>query len=163
MVHIARENGIFTGYMAARGQDSIVTGNSRDLEVPANRSRAVDIHVGKRLRQRRTLLGLSQEKLAEALGLTFQQVHKYEKGVTRVGASRLFDLSRVLDVPIGYFFDGIATTTTACAPPTGTPTMSLASPELKRETLDLVRAYNDIRDPQMRRRIHELAKALADS
>ncbi|EHH67879.1 helix-turn-helix domain-containing protein [Gluconobacter morbifer] len=65
----------------------------------------VDVHVGNRIRLRRTLLGLSQEKLGEALGLTFQQVQKYERGTNRVGASRLYDLARVLDVPIGFFFD----------------------------------------------------------
>ena len=65
----------------------------------------IDVHVGSRIRLRRTLLGLSQERLAEAIGLTFQQVQKYERGANRVGSSRLFDLSRVLDVPIAYFFD----------------------------------------------------------
>src|SRR6516164_3891114 len=65
----------------------------------------IDVHVGSRVRLRRTLLGMSQERLGEALGLTFQQVQKYERGVNRVGASRLFDLSRVLDVPISFFFD----------------------------------------------------------
>src|ERR1700759_4487854 len=65
----------------------------------------IDVHVGSRVRLRRTLLGLSQERLAEAIGLTFQQVQKYERGANRVGSSRLFDLSRVLDVPIAYFFD----------------------------------------------------------
>src|SRR5690242_20884104 len=65
----------------------------------------IDVHVGQRVRQRRTLLGMSQEKLAEAIGLTFQQVQKYERGANRVGSSRLFDLARVLDVPIAYFFE----------------------------------------------------------
>lgn len=67
----------------------------------------IDAHVGSRIRLRRTLMGMSQEKLGEALGLTFQQIQKYERGVNRVGASRLFDLSRVLEVPIAYFFDNI--------------------------------------------------------
>src|ERR1700748_3815102 len=65
----------------------------------------VDVHVGSRVRLRRTLLGMSQEKLGEAIGLTFQQVQKYERGANRIGASRLFDLSRVLDVPVSFFFD----------------------------------------------------------
>ena len=65
----------------------------------------VDVHVGQRVRLRRTLLGMSQEKLGEAIGLTFQQVQKYERGANRIGSSRLYDLSRVLDVPISYFFD----------------------------------------------------------
>src|SRR5215210_645465 len=70
-----------------------------------HRPSPIDVHVGGRVRLRRTLLGMSQEKLGEALGLTFQQVQKYERGVNRIGASRLFDLARVLDVPIGFFFD----------------------------------------------------------
>src|SRR5919202_7008509 len=70
-----------------------------------HRPSPIDVHVGSRVRLRRTLLGLSQEKLGDALGLTFQQVQKYERGVNRIGASRLFDLSRVLDVPISFFFD----------------------------------------------------------
>src|SRR3954463_10029808 len=65
----------------------------------------IDVHVGSRVRLRRTLLGMSQEKLGEAIGLTFQQVQKYERGANRIGASRLFDLSRVLDVPVSFFFD----------------------------------------------------------
>ena len=70
-----------------------------------SRPSPIDVHVGSRIRLRRTLLGMSQERLGESLGLTFQQVQKYERGVNRVGASRLFDLSRVLDVPISFFFD----------------------------------------------------------
>src|SRR5919112_1074553 len=70
-----------------------------------HRPSPIDVHVGGRVRLRRTLMGMSQERLGEALGLTFQQVQKYERGVNRIGASRLFDLARVLDVPIGFFFD----------------------------------------------------------
>src|SRR5579883_1633291 len=70
-----------------------------------SRPSPIDVHVGSRIRLRRTLMGMSQERLGEALGLTFQQVQKYERGVNRVGASRLYDLSRVLDVPISFFFD----------------------------------------------------------
>ena len=66
---------------------------------------AIDLHVGKRLRLRRTLLGMSQEQLGAELNITFQQVQKYERGANRIGASRLFDLSRVLDVPVSFFFD----------------------------------------------------------
>src|ERR1700692_3728575 len=84
----------------------------------------IDVHVGSRVRLRRTLLGMSQERLGEALGLTFQQVQKYERGVNRVGASRLFDLSRVLDVPISFFFDDMPEqTANAC----GTQNTSLAT------------------------------------
>jgi transcriptional regulator with XRE-family HTH domain len=121
----------------------------------------VDVHVGSRVRLRRTLLGMSQEKLGDALGLTFQQVQKYERGANRVGASRLYDLSRVLDVPVSYFFDefteqrpgsGASEPTVDPYPPT---------PIMKRETLELVRAYLRIADPQIKRRVFELTKALA--
>ena len=76
----------------------------------------VDVHVGGRVRLRRTLLGMSQEKLGEAIGLTFQQVQKYERGANRIGSSRLFDLSRGLDVPIGFFFDEMSDETAAKSP-----------------------------------------------
>src|SRR5207248_5219741 len=76
----------------------------------------IDVHVGQRVRQRRTLLGMSQEKLAEAIGLTFQQVQKYERGAKRVGSSRLFDRARVLDVPIAYFFEDMAANVAAKSP-----------------------------------------------
>jgi len=126
------------------------------------RPNPVDVHVGSRVRLRRTLLGLSQEKLGEAIGLTFQQVQKYERGANRIGASRLFDLSRVLDVPVSFFFDdmpmeGSVPTT---APP---PEPGETDPMAKRETLELVRAYYRIGDPAVRRRIFELAKAVANA
>ncbi|MBC8158615.1 MAG: helix-turn-helix transcriptional regulator, partial [Alphaproteobacteria bacterium] len=68
----------------------------------------MDIHVGSRVRLRRTLLGMSQEKLGEAVNLTFQQIQKYERGANRIGASRMFELSRVLDVPVSFFYDDMA-------------------------------------------------------
>jgi transcriptional regulator with XRE-family HTH domain len=137
---------------------------------PSGKPNPIDIHVGTRVRLRRTLLGLSQEKLGEALGLTFQQVQKYERGANRVGASRLFDLSRVLDVPINYFFEEMSDDTK-----NQTPSLLLNGgleetgvgfehdPMTKRETLELVRAYYRIVDPAIRKRVYELAKALADS
>ena len=76
----------------------------------------VDIHVGSRVRMRRTLLGMSQEKLGDALALTFQQVQKYERGANRVGASRLFEISRILDVPVSFFFEEMAAETAAVTP-----------------------------------------------
>ncbi|MGE5517969.1 MAG: helix-turn-helix domain-containing protein [Bacteroidota bacterium] len=127
------------------------------------RTNAVDTAVGKRIRLRRTTLGMSQEKLADALGLTFQQVQKYEKGVNRVGASRLFDLGRVLGVPVEYFFEDVAppagATTTPAAPDLNAPVEEAFA--LKRETLDLIQAYNTIRNPVVRRRVYDLARALA--
>ncbi len=80
------------------------------------RPNPVDVHVGARVRLRRTLLGMSQEKLGEAIGLTFQQVQKYERGANRIGSSRLYDLSRVLDVPIEFFFDEMPADVAASSP-----------------------------------------------
>lgn len=126
----------------------------------------IDVHVGSRVRLRRTLLGLSQEKLGEAIGLTFQQVQKYERGANRIGASRLFDLSRVLDVPVGYFFEDISDEVAARSPRlirglAETPEPYEPDPMAKRETLELVRAYYRIREPKVRKRLFEMTKALA--
>lgn len=123
----------------------------------------VDVHVGSRVRLRRTLLGMSQEKLGQALGLTFQQVQKYERGANRIGSSRLYQLSQILDVPISFFFDDMAMEA-------GSPAPGLAQPPsppfedqhlIKRETLELVRAYYRITDPGIRKRIFDLVKAVA--
>jgi transcriptional regulator with XRE-family HTH domain len=121
----------------------------------------VDVHVGSRVRLRRTLLGMSQEKLGDALGLTFQQVQKYERGANRIGASRLYDLSRVLDVPVSYFFEefGDLPAITGLGEASADPYQP--NPMMKRETLELVRAYLRIADPQIKRRVFELTKALA--
>ena len=116
---------------------------------------------------RRTLLGMSQEKLGDALGLTFQQVQKYERGANRVGASRLFEISRVLDVPVSFFFEEMpAETASLTALPGGRSGSGDAEelerdPLAKRETLELVRAYYRISDPRVRKRVFELTKAVA--
>ncbi len=125
----------------------------------------VDVHVGARLRIRRTLLGLSQTSLADAIGLTFQQVQKYERGANRMGSSRLYDLARVLDVPIEYFFDDMPTAVAASSPTLGggrakKPPSYEPDPMAKRETLELVRAYYKISDPRVRERLREMVKAL---
>ena len=128
----------------------------------------VDLHVGSRVRLRRTLLGMSQEKLGNAVGLTFQQIQKYERGANRIGASRLFDMSRVLDVPVQFFFDDMPVETVAedYRPPSGTPEPNAATldqdPMAKRETLELVRTYYRIPNANLRRRLFDLAKALAN-
>ena len=126
----------------------------------------VDIHVGSKVRLRRTLLGMSQEKLGEAIGLTFQQVQKYERGANRIGSSRLFDLSRVLDVPIGFFFEDMSEETASKSPRqirgmAETQHTFEPDPMAKRETLELVRAYYRINDPKVRKRLFEMTKALA--
>ncbi len=132
-----------------------------------HRPSPIDVHVGSRVRLRRTLLGMSQEKLGEALGLTFQQVQKYERGVNRIGASRLFDLARVLDVPIGFFFDdmpdAMGGTTNGRSRVAGFAERQDGFEEdtlHRRETLELVRAYYRIIDPSVRKRVFELIKSL---
>jgi transcriptional regulator with XRE-family HTH domain len=128
----------------------------------------IDVHVGTRVRLRRTLLGMSQEKLGDALGLTFQQVQKYERGANRIGASRLYDLSRVLDVPVSFFFDDIKAETVEAAQRDPDRRESAngghePDPMMRRETLELVRAYYRIPDTQIRRRLFDLTKAIANA
>ena len=121
----------------------------------------VDVHVGSRIRLRRTLLGMSQEKLGDALGLTFQQVQKYERGANRVGASRLYDLARALDVPVSYFFEEFGDQSALGGVGEAAADPYQPNPMMKRETLELVRAYLRLADPQIKRRVFELTKALA--
>jgi transcriptional regulator with XRE-family HTH domain len=157
----------------ASGQSVITNiniGDGRKRRPKSDKPNPIDIHVGSRVRLRRTLLGMSQEKLGEAIGLTFQQVQKYERGANRIGASRLYDLSRVLDVPVSFFFDDMNPTVTTAAearlggmtPEAPNPTYE-ADPLMRRETLELVRAYYRILDPQIRRRLFDLTKAIANS
>jgi len=134
----------------------------RDAE---GRPNPIDVHVGSRVRLRRTLLGMSQEKLGNALGLTFQQIQKYERGGNKIGASRLYELAQALDIPVSFFFDDYqppAADALAERPETDRATPSPEpDPLLRRETLDLVRAYYEIKDPVVRRRLFDMAKALA--
>ena len=124
----------------------------------------IDKHVGSRVRMRRMMLGMSQEKLGDALSLTFQQVQKYEKGTNRIGASRLWDMSRILNCPVSYFFEEMDEDTASASPrnangPVASPRED--NPLLQRETLELVRAYYNITDYDVRRRIYDLARSLA--
>ena len=117
----------------------------------------VDVHVGLRLRQRRTALGISQQKLASSQRITFQQVQKYERGANRISASRLYRLSEVLDVPVTSFFEGISAISGTAPPPENT---HFADPLGTPEATELAAAYHAISDPPMRRRLLDLAKAL---
>ncbi len=115
---------------------------------------------------RRTLLGMNQTNLGDAIGVSYQQMQKYERGTNRISASRLFDLSRVLDVPVEYFFDDMPAAVAASSPATEKrgrakkPPSYEPDPMAKRETLGLVRAYYKITDPEIRKRLYELAKVL---
>ncbi|AQS87844.1 transcriptional regulator [Neoasaia chiangmaiensis NBRC 101099] len=142
-----------------------------------------DVYLGQRIRLRRNLMGLSQEKLGEALGLTFQQVQKYERGANRVSASRLSDMARVMNVPITFFYDGapgevgtaenVSRSTMGFAeaassfggPPARRSETPLDEAGLftRRETIELVRAYYRIPDEGIRKRMADLIKSMGSS
>ena len=125
----------------------------------------VDIHVGRRLRLKRTILGLSQESVGKEIGVTFQQIQKYERGINRMGASRLYDFARSLGVQVSYFFEGYGD----YALDDGSA-LAMAEPNAagfehekvnNRETMEVMRAYYRIKNPSVRKRIVELIKAMA--
>ncbi len=128
----------------------------------------IDRYVGSRVRMRRVILGMSQEKLGEALGLTFQQVQKYEKGANRIGASRLQQISRTLDVPPAFFFEGAPSFEAAAGPVESrlgvaedSNTSYVADFLSTAEGLHLNMAFARIHDPKVRKRIIDLVSALA--
>lgn len=116
----------------------------------------VDVYVGKRIRLRRTLLNLSQEKLAKMLGLTFQQVQKYERGMNRIGASRLWDMSKVLSVPVNFFFEGMDKEIDAQSPANLNSILIVTSennqndPMLKSENIDLIKCLEKIKNEKLK-------------
>ena len=133
---------------------------ARGSQAASEAFRPIDRHVGRRIRARRNERGLSQNRLAETIGVTFQQVQKYERGANRVVASRLYDLAVALDVPVDYFFEDAP----AEALEDSAPTRSEAGEHPShRETLDLVRAYYKIADQGLRRRLVDLVKSVARS
>jgi transcriptional regulator with XRE-family HTH domain len=131
--------------------------------VPKKHANPIDGQVGNRVRLRRMLVGMSQEKLGELLGLTFQQVQKYEKGVNRIGAGRLYQVAHILGVSVGYFYEGVV------EPPSGSSNgleENNAPPVIEflstGEGLQLGLAFMRIRDPKVRRRVLDLVRSLAD-
>jgi transcriptional regulator with XRE-family HTH domain len=143
-------------------------GPAEDDDKGQRRPNPIDIHVGSRVRFRRMLLGMSQEKLGQKLGLTFQQVQKYEKGINRIGASRLFDLAQVLGVSVEFFYEEA---------PAGEIPVDAASDGFSdkadettivdflrsRDGLELNKAFVRITDPKARRAIVELVRSLAEN
>lgn len=140
---------------------------------PTGQPNPIDVHVGNRIRLRRTLLGLSQEKMASLLGLTFQQVQKYERGMNRVGASRLWDIGKVLDVPIGFFYEDMDQEVANQSPrmfsiPNNTP-LNFAEdkenidmdPMNRQETIELVRAYYKIPNRKAAKHLYDLIVAMS--
>ena len=146
-------------------QDELVEDSEDVPRGGSRKANPMDVHVGTRVRLRRMLLGMSQEKLGEHLGLTFQQVQKYEKGVNRIGASRLYDMGKVLGVPVQFFYDEA---------PSGVHTGAFAAGFAEkpgesyvveflgsREGLELNKAFARITDPKTRRSIVDLVKSIA--
>jgi len=142
--------------------------------VDDNEPNPVDVHVGKRIRLRRTILHITQQQMAEMLGLTFQQVQKYEKGMNRVGASRLWDISKVLEVPMGFFFEDMDNNVVQKSPMMLNSKWDKAfnveenhpfddDPMKKAETLELVRAYYKIPNRKIAKHLFDLIVSLSKS
>jgi transcriptional regulator with XRE-family HTH domain len=132
--------------------------------VPKKQANPIDIQVGNRVRIRRMLIGMSQERLGDLLGLTFQQVQKYEKGVNRIGAGRLFEVARILNVPIDFFYEGLDKDLAGqpgMREPDGAapPVMEFVS---SGEGLQLSLAFMKIKDAKVRKRVLDLVKSLAE-
>lgn len=125
--------------------------------VPKKQANPIDIQVGNRVRIRRMLIGMSQERLGDLLGLTFQQVQKYEKGVNRIGAGRLYEVARILNVPVDFFYEGLGDS--GASDPGGAPIMAFIS---SGEGLQLSTAFMKIKDAKVRKRVLDLVKSLAE-
>ena len=128
---------------------------NRSVKRTSPSSDPVDAHVGRRVKRRRNLLDMSQSALADKIGLTFQQIQKYERGTNRISASRLFELSQVLDVPVSFFFDDMPEEIASTRP---APTPD--DPMAKREVLDMVRAYHAISDAGVRKSLFDMIKVV---
>ena len=129
--------------------------------MPKKQANPVDAHVGHRVRLRRMLIGMSQERLGELLGLTFQQVQKYEKGINRIGAGRLYEVAGILGVPVAFFYEDVDSEAPVQVTKNGEPPPVmefLSSPE----GLQLSLAFMRIRDVKVKRRILDLVRSLAD-
>lgn len=123
----------------------------------------IDAHVGARIRLRRMLIGLSQERLGDALGVTFQQVQKYERGANRISASKLYEVSRVLGVPVSHFLDGLTGDTGASSKPAPDASGHIMDFVRSPEGLALNRAFAAIEDPRTKRAVLDLVRSMADS
>jgi transcriptional regulator with XRE-family HTH domain len=148
-------------------EDSTV-GSDDKFDSPGRKPNPMDIHVGSRVRLRRMVIGMSQEKLGEKMGLTFQQIQKYEKGTNRIGASRLHQLSMIMDVPVGFFFEDAPHHVAnrhlgAGAGFAESKTEAFLLDFLNsRDGLELNRAFVKITDPKVRKRVVELVRALSE-
>ena len=136
-------------------------GGRRFSERDENMKHPVDVHVGKRVRHRRWMVGMTQQQLGEAVGIKFQQIQKYETGMNRISASRLWDIAAALDVPISFFFEGLDG---AASHPDSAEAAERPQGDLlaDKEALELVRSYYAIPEAQ-RRRLFDLARVLSDA
>jgi len=145
--------------------------NPRRSSVDGDTANPVDVFVGQKLKARRNLIGITQESLAEATGITFQQVQKYEKGRNRLSASRIFQFSRVLDVPVAYFFDGFMSNDSSIGLQGGFADNEQAAYDsdtngnqdimIQKETIDLVRTYYTITDEKLRKDFFKMLRQMA--
>ncbi len=129
----------------------------------------IDSYVGKKLRLRRTMMGLSQEAVAKAVGITFQQVQKYEKGVNAMNARRLVEFARFMNVPVAYFFEGLDEDVAASRQQTAvgfaeaSETFDHGSPVSDRESLEMMKAFKRIGEQGVRKRLSDLVRAIAEN
>ena len=124
-------------------------GNTNDLKTMATRTQAIDRHVGARIRERRIMLGLTQQQLADLIGVTYQQAHKYERGINRISAGRLYGIAHVLSVPVNYFFEGLDSDASRAVSPR------------ERMCLELARNFAQIPNERYQEALSQLARVLA--
>lgn len=151
-----------------RQQEAVAIHDFEVVEKGSRRANPLDLHVGSRVRLQRMLLGMSQEKLGEQLGLTFQQIQKYEKGINRIGASRLFELAKVLGVSVQFFYDDAPGSYSDQSAPAGMAGFAERPADTyvvdflsSREGVELNKAFVKITDPKVRRTIVDLVRTLA--
>src|SRR3954470_4918603 len=128
---------------------------------PTKEPQDVDRHVGSRVRMQRMLVGMSQEKLGEACGITFQQIQKYEKGMKRMGASRLHQIARFLQVPVEFFYEGVPSGPDSGKPLADTSSRAMTDFLATSDGLELVKVFMAVKDAKVRRRIIDMTKAVA--
>jgi transcriptional regulator with XRE-family HTH domain len=137
-----------------------------DMPKKKGRANSIDENVGVQLRQRRALLGLSQEKLAEQVGITFQQIQKYENGANRISASRLYEFSKVLDIPVSFFFENFSNNENANPGLADNEQSLFEGPDdvmRRKETLELIRVYYSIENPKLRKDLFKLVRSMAEN
>ncbi|HTJ89773.1 MAG TPA: helix-turn-helix transcriptional regulator [Rhizomicrobium sp.] len=137
----------------------VPAGKKKKIIMPKKQANPIDVQVGNRVRIRRMLIGMSQERLGDLLGLTFQQVQKYEKGVNRIGAGRLYEVARILNVPVDFFYEGVGDAPGISDAEVAPPVLEFVS---SGEGLQLSLAFMKIKDSKVRKRVLDLVKSLSE-